>query len=115
MKYVIIGNGIAGVNAAEVIRKTDPGGEIVMIADEASPDRQANGAAVDLEGRVVNQVLPFPNGVPLFLACGARVGIFHGAPLFRLGNRLLFRFNLDSDYIRLPNFLPRNTPRFRGK
>ncbi|MCE5300919.1 MAG: FAD-dependent oxidoreductase [Spirochaetia bacterium] len=34
MKYLIIGNGVAGMSAAEAIRKKDPEGEIVMLTDE---------------------------------------------------------------------------------
>lgn len=34
MKYLIIGNGIAGVCAAEAIRELDSTGEIVMVGDE---------------------------------------------------------------------------------
>ena len=34
MNYVIIGNGIAGIKAAEAIRQFDPTGDITMIADE---------------------------------------------------------------------------------
>lgn len=34
MKYVIIGNGIAGIHAAEAIRQSDPRGNITMIGDE---------------------------------------------------------------------------------
>ena len=37
MKYLIIGNGIAGVCAAEAVRELDRGGEIVMIGDETFP------------------------------------------------------------------------------
>jgi len=36
MKYVIIGNGIAGIHAAEAIRQFDPRGDITMIGDETS-------------------------------------------------------------------------------
>jgi nitrite reductase (NADH) large subunit len=35
MKYVIVGNGVAGTTAAAAIRKTDPTGEIRMITEEA--------------------------------------------------------------------------------
>ena len=35
MQYVIIGNGIAGAQAAEAIRELDSRGHIVMISDEA--------------------------------------------------------------------------------
>ncbi len=34
MKYVIIGNGFAGINAIESIRKEDKEGEIILISDE---------------------------------------------------------------------------------
>ena len=34
MRHVIIGNGVAGVHAAEAIRGLDPLAEIVMIGDE---------------------------------------------------------------------------------
>ncbi len=37
MKYVIIGNGVAGVYAAEAIRQLDADGNITMIGDESFP------------------------------------------------------------------------------
>lgn len=37
MNYVIIGNGPAGVIAAETLRKTDPQGSITLIGDEPEP------------------------------------------------------------------------------
>lgn len=37
MRYVIIGNGVAGTTAAEHIRKTDYDGEITILTDEAVP------------------------------------------------------------------------------
>ena len=37
MDYVIIGNGPAGVIAAETLRKTDPPGKIALIGDEPEP------------------------------------------------------------------------------
>jgi NAD(P)H-nitrite reductase large subunit len=37
MKHVIIGNGPAGVVAAETLRKTDPGASITLIGDEPEP------------------------------------------------------------------------------
>lgn len=37
MKHVIIGNGPAGVIAAETIRKRCPADEIILIGDELSP------------------------------------------------------------------------------
>ena len=50
MGYVIIGNGIAGVTAAETIRRCDPDGEIVLVADEASPPYCRPMIAMVLEG-----------------------------------------------------------------
>lgn len=37
MKYLIVGNGVAGTTAAAAIRKNDPTGEIRMITEEAYP------------------------------------------------------------------------------
>lgn len=37
MRHVIIGNGPAGVVAAETLRRTDPGAEIVLLGDEPEP------------------------------------------------------------------------------
>jgi NADPH-dependent 2,4-dienoyl-CoA reductase/sulfur reductase-like enzyme len=37
MRHVILGNGPAGVVAAETIRKTDPDAEITLLGDEPEP------------------------------------------------------------------------------
>lgn len=37
MRYVIVGSGPAGISAAEEIRKTDPGGPIIMITADLHP------------------------------------------------------------------------------
>ena len=37
MKHIIIGNGPAGVVAAETLRKNDPGASITLIGDEPEP------------------------------------------------------------------------------
>ena len=37
MKHVVIGNGPAGVVAAEALRRADPGAEIVLVGDEDAP------------------------------------------------------------------------------
>ncbi len=37
MKYLVLGNGPAGVVAAETLRRTDPQGEIVMVGSEGVP------------------------------------------------------------------------------
>lgn len=36
-RYLIVGNGVAGVRAAEAIRETDPKGEIVILGSESHP------------------------------------------------------------------------------
>ncbi|MBI5409115.1 MAG: NAD(P)/FAD-dependent oxidoreductase [Nitrospirae bacterium] len=37
MKYLIIGNGVAGTTAAAGIRKLDGSGEITVLTDEETP------------------------------------------------------------------------------
>ena len=36
-RYLILGNGVAGLSAAQEIRRTDPDGRITFVADEADP------------------------------------------------------------------------------
>ena len=36
-RYVIVGNGVAGTTAAEMIRKMDPEGMIILLTDEGIP------------------------------------------------------------------------------
>ncbi len=52
MKYVIIGNGVAGVQAAETIRRLDAEGEISMIGDEAFPPYCRPMISLVLEGAI---------------------------------------------------------------
>ncbi len=58
MQYVIIGNGIAAVNAAEAIRRSDPDGRIVMIGDEALTPYCRPMISMVLEGSVAHAKLP---------------------------------------------------------
>ncbi len=58
MKYVIIGNGIAGVNAAEAIRGMDANGRIVMIGDETFPPYCRPMISMVLEGSIPHAKLP---------------------------------------------------------
>jgi len=58
MKYVIIGNGIAGVSAAEAIRATAPDGEIIMIADETFPPYSRPMISHVLDGSQPHAKLP---------------------------------------------------------
>jgi NAD(P)H-nitrite reductase large subunit len=58
MKHVIIGNGVAGVHAAETIRRFDPHGAITMISDEALPPYCRPMISMVLEGSVAPEKLP---------------------------------------------------------
>jgi nitrite reductase (NADH) large subunit len=52
MNYVIIGNGVAGIHAAETIRQFDPNGKITMISDEVFPPYCRPMISMVLEGVV---------------------------------------------------------------
>jgi NAD(P)H-nitrite reductase large subunit len=58
MKYVIIGNGVAGIHAAETIRQFDPHGAITMISDEALPPYCRPMISMVLEGSAGTEKLP---------------------------------------------------------
>ncbi len=58
MKYVIAGNGVAGMRAAESIRQFDPAGQITMIGDEAGPPYCRPMISLVLEGAVDADRLP---------------------------------------------------------
>jgi NADPH-dependent 2,4-dienoyl-CoA reductase/sulfur reductase-like enzyme len=52
MKHAIVGNGPAGVVAAETLRKADPGAEIVLIGDEHEPAYSRMAIPYLLEGTI---------------------------------------------------------------
>ncbi|MFH0996052.1 MAG: FAD-dependent oxidoreductase [Pseudomonadota bacterium] len=58
MNYVIIGNGIAGVSAAESIRQLDGSGSIFMISDEAVVPYCRPMISLVLEGVISSSKLP---------------------------------------------------------
>ncbi len=58
MKYVIVGNGIAGVTAVEALRRYDPQGAITLIADEALPPYCRPMISMLLEGSIRVDKLP---------------------------------------------------------
>jgi nitrite reductase (NADH) large subunit len=58
MNYVIIGNGVAGIHAAETIRQFDPTGKITMISDEVFPPYCRPMISMVLEGAVPPEKLP---------------------------------------------------------
>ena len=57
MQYVIIGNGIAGVSAAEAIRQIDHDGAITIIADEDHPPYSRPMISLVLEGSLAPEAL----------------------------------------------------------
>ena len=58
MEYVILGNGIAGVCAAETIRQFDAEGGITMVADETFPPYSRPMISMVLAGQVGAEKLP---------------------------------------------------------
>ena len=50
MKYLILGNGPAGVIAAETLRKADPKGKITMVGSEDEPPYSRMAIPYLLEG-----------------------------------------------------------------
>jgi NAD(P)H-nitrite reductase large subunit len=58
MQYVIIGNGIAGVCAAEAIRELDKAGGIVMVSDEVVTPYSRPMISMVLDGSVSYEKLP---------------------------------------------------------
>lgn len=52
MRYLIVGNGVAGTKAAEAIRRRDASGEIVILSDEQVPFYRRPALVDHLAGRV---------------------------------------------------------------
>ena len=61
MKYLIIGNGITGISAAEAIREHDQEGEIIMVGDESFPPYSRPMISQVLEGSQPHEKLPIRN------------------------------------------------------
>ncbi len=77
-RYVIIGNGIAGISAAETIRSLDPEGSITFIAGEIFPPYSRPMISMFLEGAVGHERLRirsphFYNGLRAEALIGHRV------------------------------------------
>jgi len=58
MQYVIVGNGIAGITAAEAIRQLDPSGRITMIGDETALPYSRPMISMVLDGSIPSEKLP---------------------------------------------------------
>jgi NAD(P)H-nitrite reductase large subunit len=78
MEYVILGNGIAGVCAAETIRQFDAEGGITMVADETFTPYSRPMISMVLAGQVSSDKLPirsnsFYEDLKITAALGNRV------------------------------------------
>lgn len=56
--YLIIGNGVAGVSAAQEIRRADPAGRILVIGDEGEPYYYRASLSEWLSGQTSDEMLP---------------------------------------------------------
>ena len=58
MKYVIVGNGIAGISAAETVRQLDPEGHITIVGDETCLPYSRPMISMVLDGSIPPEKLP---------------------------------------------------------
>lgn len=58
VKYLIIGNGVAGVTAAQEIRHLDTDGRIVMVSDEGEPYYYRASLSEWISGQTTSEMLP---------------------------------------------------------
>jgi NADPH-dependent 2,4-dienoyl-CoA reductase/sulfur reductase-like enzyme len=58
IKYLIIGNGMAGIAAAQEIRHADPAGRILMISDEGEPYYYRASLSEWISGEMSDEMLP---------------------------------------------------------
>jgi nitrite reductase (NADH) large subunit len=71
MKYVIIGAGPAGLNAAATLRQVDPGGVVTLLSGEGTPPYAKMVLPYLLAGLMEekNLYLPVPDGVNFLTGC----------------------------------------------
>ena len=56
-KYLIIGNGVAGITAAQEIRQADPTGRILIVGDEAEPYYYRASLSEWISGQITERML----------------------------------------------------------
>ena len=57
-KYLIIGNGVAGMTAAQEIRHADPAGRVVIVSDEGEPYYYRAALSEWISGQTTDEMLP---------------------------------------------------------
>jgi NAD(P)H-nitrite reductase large subunit len=100
MRYVIIGNGVAGVHAAETIRRFDPRGPITMISDEAFPPYCRPMISMVLEGSVAPEKLPI-RGAGFYADLGVTAVLGTRASAIDVDNRAVAVDGMSHPYDRL--------------
>ena len=58
MQYVVVGNGIAGISAAEAVRQLDPSGHVTLIGDETAIPYSRPMISMVLDGSIPLEKLP---------------------------------------------------------
>ena len=58
VEYLIVGNGVAGITAAQEIRRADPDGRIVIVSDEGEPYYYRASMSEWLSGQTSDEMLP---------------------------------------------------------
>lgn len=78
-RYLIVGNGAAGLTAAEAIRRHDPAGEITIVGDENVPFYSRPGLAYLLTGTIPEkQLFSRPDSEYARQALRRKVGVVRG-------------------------------------
>jgi nitrite reductase (NADH) large subunit len=85
-RYVIIGNGVAGISAAETIRSLDREGAIVIIAKEEFPPYSRPLISMVLEGSIGPEKLPI-RSPDFYRRLGSEALIGHSAVAIDVDNR----------------------------
>ena len=101
MKYLILGNGPAGVIAAETLRAEDPQGDIVMAGSEDAPPYSRMAIPYLLEGNIDESGTYLRKRAGHFDTLGVRQKAGRAVALDAAARRVLFHDGSHEDYDRL--------------
>ncbi len=101
MKYLILGNGPAGVIAAETLRASDPSGQIVMAGREDEPPYSRMAIPYLLEGNIDEPGTYLRKKPDHFAALGIQLKSARAVSLDTEARRVLFHDGSHEDYDRL--------------